>query len=358
MLNTEQEKGISGEKALTLLLPKNRIFNDSASRGTSNLIDSPTTNLREWNRIKYSWASNLYRNMLNNFWIPEEISLSDDLKQYQQLTESEKFATERIIGFLNFLDSIQCTNIPRLLPYISAPEVASLLNIQAFQEEIHAQSYSYILDTITDPITRDKIYDMWREDEQLFKRNKFIADIYEKFSQNPTKENFLKTVMANYILEGIYFYSGFAFFYSLAKQGKLTSTATVFKYINRDEIIHLVIFQQIIKELRIENPELFSEEMIDELSTMMRTAVEHEIAWGQYVTNNKIIGLNNSLIDQYIKYLANTRMNSIGLPIIYKDINENPLPWVEEYSRINNSKTDFFEKKVTSYNKVSFDDLE
>ena len=130
------------------------------------MIGGNTTNLREWNRIKYDWANQMYRTMLNNFWIPEEISLNEDVKQFPYLTDYERRAFDKIIAFLNFLDSIQSENLPNLSRYITASEVASLLNIQAFQEEIHAQSYSYILDTVTNPITRDKIYDEWRTDKR------------------------------------------------------------------------------------------------------------------------------------------------------------------------------------------------
>ena len=103
--------------------------------------------------------------------------------------------------------------------------------------------------------------------------------------------------MANYILEGIYFYSGFSFFYTLARQGKMTATSTLFKYINRDEVTHLVLFQNILKELKKENPDLFTPAFEEELREMMRIGVEHEVAWGQYVTNNQILGLNDALID-------------------------------------------------------------
>ncbi len=234
-------------------MDKKKIFNEYGERGTSSMINGNTTNLREWNRIKYDWSRMLYRTMLNNFWIPEEIALNEDIKQFPYLTDGERNAFDKIISFLNFLDSIQTENLPNLSRYITAPEVTSLLNIQAFQEEIHAQSYSYILDTVTNPITRDKIYDMWREDEHLLKRNKFIADIYQRFNENPNEENFLRTIIANYILEGIYFYSGFSFFYTLARQGKMTATSIIFKYINRDEVTHLVLFQNIIKEMRIKS---------------------------------------------------------------------------------------------------------
>lgn len=333
---------------------KKKIFNEYGDRGTQSIINGNTTNLREWNRIKYDWATHLYRTMLNNFWIPEEIALNEDVKQFNYLTDGERNAFEKIISFLNFLDSVQSENLPNLSRYITASEVSSLLNIQAFQEEIHAQSYSYILDTVTNPVTRDKIYDMWREDENLLNRNRFIADIYQAFNDNPTQENFLRSVMANYILEGIYFYSGFSFFYTLARQGKMTATSTIFKYINRDEVNHLVLFQHIIKELKNEIPTFFEEE----LREMMRIGVENEIKWGQYVTNNEILGINNDLIDKYIKYLSNLRLKAIGLKELYPEINKNPMLWIESFSKINNTKTDFFEAKVVNYTKSAVFDFD
>ncbi len=342
-------------------MEKKKIFNENGLRGTQSIIDGNTTNLREWNRIKYDWANVLYRTMLNNFWIPEEIALNEDVKQFPYLTSGERNAFDKIISFLNFLDSIQSENLPNVSRYITAPEVSSLLNIQAFQEEIHAQSYSYILDTVTNPVTRDKIYDEWRTDPILLARNKFIADIYQQFSDAPTKENLLRTIFANYILEGIYFYSGFSFFYTLARQGKMTATATIFKYINRDEVTHLVLFQDIIKELKKENPELFTEEIVNELREMMRTGVENEIEWGQYVTNNEILGINNDLIDRYIKYLSNLRLRAIGIDILYPENTDHPMAWIDGFSNINNTKTDFFEAKVTNYTKAAafdFDTLE
>ncbi|MFT4143198.1 MAG: ribonucleotide-diphosphate reductase subunit beta [Mobilitalea sp.] len=342
-------------------MTKKKIFNEQGIRGTESMINGNTTNLREWNRIKYTWANTFYRTMLNNFWIPEEISLNEDIKQFPLLTDGERNAFDKIISFLNFLDSVQTENLPNLSRYITSAEISSLLNIQAFQEEIHAQSYSYILDTVTNPVTRDKIYDEWREDKKLLKRNQYIANIYQTFNEEPTLDNFIRVVIANYILEGIYFYSGFSFFYTLARQGKMTATSTIFKYINRDEVTHLVLFQNIIKELRSENPDLFSSKVVDEIRDMMRVGVEHEISWGQYVTNNEILGINDVLIERYIKYLSNQRLKAIGIEELYPEITENPMAWIDGFSNINQTKTDFFEAKVTNYTKAAafdFEDLE
>lgn len=340
---------------------KKMIFNEHGLRGTHAIINGNTTNLREWNRIKYDWANTMYRTMLNNFWIPEEISLGEDVKQFPFLTDGERNAFDKIISFLNFLDSVQSENLPNLSRYITAPEVASLLNIQTFQEEIHAQSYSYILDTVTDPVTRDKIYDEWRVDEHLLARNRFIAQIYQDFNEDATQHNLIRVLIANYILEGIYFYSGFSFFYTLARQGKMTATSTIFKYINRDEITHLVLFQNILKEVKNENPDIYTPELIEEIRGMMKDGVENEISWGQYVTNNEILGLNNELIERYIKYLSNLRLRAIGVEVLYPEITENPMAWIDSFSNLNNTKTDFFEAKVTNYTKAAafdFDDLE
>lgn len=339
-------------------MKKKKIFNENGDRGTQGILNGNTTNLREWNRIKYQWTNNLYRNMLNNFWIPEEISLFDDIKQFKNLTNGERNAFNKIISFLNFLDSIQSENLPNISRFITASEVCSLLNIQAFQEEIHAQSYSYLLDTITDPISRESIYDEWRNDKNLFERNKYIASIYERFNVDNSLDNFIKVLMANYILEGIYFYSGFSFFYTLARQGKMTSTSTILKYINRDEITHLVLFQEIIKELQKEQPQIFTNKLKEELRDMMRIGVENEIAWGQYVTNNEILGINNELIEKYIKYLSNLRLRAIGLEILYPEIISNPMEWIESFSNINNTKTDFFEQKVINYTKAGVFDFD
>ncbi|MGE5705004.1 MAG: ribonucleotide-diphosphate reductase subunit beta, partial [Clostridia bacterium] len=154
-------------------------------------------------------------------------------------------------------------------------------------------------------------------------------------------------------LESLYFYSGFSFFYTLARQGKMTGTATMIKYIQRDELTHVVLFQNMFRELRGENPELFTDELIDELREMMRTAVTHEVGWGQYVLNNEIAGITNDIIERYIKYLSNQRLKALDIPILYPEQSEHPMKWVDSFANLNQTKTDFFEQKVTNYTKSS-----
>ena len=323
------------------------------------MINGNTTNLNDFNNMKYGWVSDWYRQAMNNFWIPEEINLSQDLKDYFKLNEAERSAYDKILSFLIFLDSIQTANLSNISNYITASEVNLCLTIQAFQEAVHSQSYSYMLDTICSPEKRNEILYQWKDDKILLERNKFIGELYNNFLREPNKYNLVKTIMANYILEGIYFYSGFMFFYNLERNGKMPGSAQEIRYINRDKNTHLWLFRNIIKELQKEEPGLFNDDLKKELVDMMKKGVKNEIAWGHYVIGDNIQGINKKLIEDYIKYLGNLRLSAIGLPKIYDGYDENPALWVDVLADANSVKTDFFEAKSTAYAKAAtlIDDL-
>lgn len=340
---------------------KKPLFNEFGDTETSKkrMINGNTTNLNDFNNMKYSWVSDWYRQGMNNFWIPEEINLAQDLKDYKKLTEEERTAYDKILSFLIFLDSIQTANLSNINNYITASEVNLCLTIQAFQEAVHSQSYSYMLDTICSPEKRNEILYQWKDDKILLERNKFIGDQYNTFLNEPTKHNLLRTIMANYILEGVYFYSGFMFFYNLEKNGKMPGSAQEIRYINRDENTHLWLFRSIIRELQNEEPELFTEEIKEELREMIKIGVRNEIEWGEYVIGDNIQGINKKLINDYIKYLGNMRASSIGLGKLYEGYDKNPAEWVDRQADANSVKTDFFEAKSTAYAKAAtlIDDL-
>lgn len=168
-------------------------------------------------------------------------------------------------------------------------------------------------------------------------------------------------MMANYVLEGVYFYSGFMFFYNLSRNGKMPGSAQEIRYINRDENTHLWLFRSIILELRKEHPELFTDEMVDELRELLKEGVRQEIAWGHYVIGDDIPGLNRQMVADYIQYLGNLRWTSLGYEVLYPDQEKEPesMKWVSQYSNANMVKTDFFEARSTAYAKSTalVDDL-
>jgi ribonucleoside-diphosphate reductase beta chain len=343
-----------------ILQPK-KLFNPSASRDLDvrKLIGGETNNLMMLSSNKYDWSFKLYRTMMGHFWIPEEISLGQDKLQFEtQLTDNERDTFDKIISFLVFLDSLQVANLPNINDFVTLSEVNLLLTIQGYQEALHSQSYGYILETIANERQQD-IYAIATTDPYLVKRNQLIADYYQEFIDEQTKRGFVKVCMANYILEGLYFYAGFSFFYNLARNGKMTGVGTEIKYINRDELSHLALFQNMFRELRKEEPQLFTLGLEDELRQMMKNAVEHEIEWSRYAIGDKIQGLSTDLLGKYVKYISNQRLSRIGLAPLYPEIDQDPLPFVDQFTKFNQMKTDFFEEKVTNYVKgnLKLDDI-
>ena len=201
----------------------------------------------------------------------------------------------------------------------------------------------------------------WKTDEHLLRRNTFIGNCYNEFQERKDAPTLLRVMMANYILEGIYFYSGFMFFYNLSRNGKMSGSAQEIRYINRDENTHLWLFRNIITELQKEQPELFTAESVHALREMMHESVEQEIAWGHYVIGDDIPGLNRQMISDYIRYLGNLRWTSLGYPALYPGFESEPesMEWVSQYADANMVKTDFFEARSTAYAKSTalIDDL-
>ena len=339
----------------TIKLKKSPLFNPDGDTEVQKrkIIGGNTTNLNDFNNMKYAWVSRWYRQAMNNFWIPEEINLSQDMKDYPMLSGYEKRAYDKILSFLVFLDSIQSVNLPSIREYITANEINLCLNIQTFQECVHSQSYSYMLDTICSPVERDEILYQWKTDKHLLKRNTFIGDLYNEFQENKDHKTFLKVLIANYILEGVYFYSGFMFFYNLSRQGKMPGSAQEIRYINRDENTHLWLFRNIILELKREQTELFTEENIAMIKEMFKEGVRQEIQWGCYVIGDNIPGLTTKMVESYIYYLGNQRCMDLEFGILFPGYEKEPadMTWVNIFANPNDIKTDFFEAKSTAYAK-------
>jgi len=334
-------------------MKKNQIFNPTGDDAVTNrtIIKGNTTGLFNLNEVKYPWARSMYPLMIGNFWVPEKVGgLADDAIMFQQLTQPEQRAYKGVISFLTFLDSIQTVNLPHFSDYITSPEVNLILAIQSFQEAIHSQSYTTILETVVDAKDRDEIFYFWRDDEILLKRNEYIGKIYQEFNDNPNDETFFRALLGNYLLESLYFYNGFAFFDTLVYNSKMIATGRMINYIRRDELTHVVIFVNILKEIRKEFPQMFDEDMI---KTMFRDAVGQEIAWGRHILGNGIPGITNETTEQYTQWLANERLNRLEIGPLYPEVTKSPYKHLESMADNNSEKTNFFESTVVNYTQSS-----
>lgn len=316
------------------------------------IIKGATTGLFNLNAVKYPWAKSLYQVMVGNFWVPEKVSgLKDDARMFHtDLSAEEQRAYKGILSFLTFLDSIQTVNLPHFSDYVTSPEVNLILSIQAYQEAIHSQSYATILETVVDSKERDEIYYFWRTDSVLLERNKYIGQIYQDFLDNPSDANFFRGVVANFLLESIYFYNGFAFFDTLVDHMKMLATGRMIAYIRRDELTHVTIFANLIREIKKEFPALYDEKLVLD---MMKTAVEQEITWGKHILGDKIVGINGQTTESYTRWLANKRLAMLNIPPLYPEAIDNPYKHLDRLQDVNSDKGNFFETTVVNYTQSS-----
>lgn len=348
-METKVSQGISRKK----------IYNPESTESVSErkIFGGNPTSMFDLNKIKYQWAYNLWKMMLANTWFPEEVNMNADKRDYNGgLTAQEKLGYDRALAQLIFMDSLQTNNlIDNINPYITSPEINLILVRQAYEEALHSQSYAVMVESIS--ANTSEIYDMWRGDMQLRSKNDHIANVYIELSKNPNEQNLLKVMFANQILEGIYFYSGFSYFYTLARSGKMLGSAQMIRFIQRDEVTHLLLFQNIINSLRKEQPHLFTPALKEEVIEMFKKAVDVESQWGEYITQGQILGLTTEIIREYIQHLADERLKAVGFESLYNS--KNPIKWVEQFASFNEQKTNFFEAKVTNYSKgsIDFDDF-
>lgn len=301
-----------------------RLFMPENSDDNIRVINGETTNLLNLENVKYQWAHDIFDRIFANNWLPHKTPMGDDKTNWKTLSADEQEAYKNIISFLEFLDSIQTNNLPNISNYITSPDIVYVLARQTFDEAVHSKSYGWILSSIFSHKEASEIVYKWRENTLLLERNEFIAGMYEEFiTKEQTPESFIKVCIANYLLEGLYFYNGFYFFHNLASRGLMMNTDTQIRYIQRDEIQHCDIFKNIILETFKENPGLKerTEEMIYDL---FRTAVEWEIKFSTDIIGDKILGMTSESIIDYTNYLGNKRLRDIGLKHIFEKGKKNP----------------------------------
>jgi ribonucleoside-diphosphate reductase beta chain len=307
-------------------------------------------------RMKYQWALNLWDTMEANTWFPREVQMTGDAKDYKYLSPAEKRMYDLVLSQLIFMDSLQTNNLmDNINPYITVPEINACLSRQSYEEANHSKSYAVMVESISD--NTDTIYDMWKNDAKLREKNDYIAGVYKNLAGGITDEKIVLAMFANQILEGIYFYAGFAAMYALGKSGKMLGSSQMIRFIQRDEVTHLLLFQNMINSTRKERPELFTKELEETVRAMFRRAVELEASWGAYITQGQILGFTDAIITQYIQYLADKRLDAVGYAPMYNV--KHPIPWVDGYASFNDQRTNFFEGNVVNYSKgsIDFDDF-
>lgn len=337
-------------------LNRQLIFHTEAPNQSTRIILGECSGILNWNDIRMPHMYKLYKVLLQNYWIADEIPMAKDAQQFPFLAEEEKHAFKINISLLAVLDSMQTLFVGDVKSYFTDSSLEAIAAIIAQQEVVHNQSYSYVLSSLVSEQEQKEIFEYWKKDHILLARNQFIANIYQSFRDNPTPQTFLEALVADLILEGIFFYSTFAFFYNLALDQKMMATSQMISYIQRDENQHCYFFGEVFKQLLVDIPELNTDTNHQYVYNMIDHAVQLEMSWAHYTLKN-VRGINLRELSDYIKHIANRRLSLIGMEKMYNGVDVNCMPWIKPFAdeALNTTKTDFFEAKSRTYSKVSDD---
>ena len=307
--------------------------------------------------FKYEWAWKKYLDGSANHWMPEEIAMHDDIKLWNDpkgLTEDERKIVETNLGFFSTADSLVANNLVlAVYKHITNPECRQYLLRQAFEEAIHTHAYTYCVQSLG--LDESRIFNMYREIPAVATKAEwalpFTQSLGDPNFKTGTLENnqrLLRDLIAFYVVfEGIFFYVGFTQILSMGRRNKLTGVAQQFQYILRDESMHMNFGIDVINQIKLENPELWQPNFQEEMIKLVRKGVELETQYAYDTMPKPILGINASLYEEFIKFIANRRLAQIGLPEQYPGAT-NPFEWMSEIMDLKKEKN-FFETRVTEY---------
>jgi len=322
------------------------------------LINCKAVDVNQLWPLKYEWAWEHYINGCANHWMPTEVGMQRDIEMWKsgKLSEGEKQVIMRNLGFFATGESLVANNIVlAIFKHVTNPEARQYLLRQAFEEAIHTHTFHYVCESLG--LDGREVFNMYHEVDSIANKDQFVMKLTtgvldDNFKTDTIEgvQQFIKNLVGFYvIMEGVFFYSGFAMILSLHRRNIMTGIGEQFQYILRDETIHLNFGIDLINGIKEENQQAWTPQLKEELSDMIKEAVEYEVKYAEDCLPDGILGLNAGLFRPYVQYIANRRSERIGLGKLYSD-NEakNPFPWMSETIDLAKEKN-FFETRVTEY---------
>ena len=307
--------------------------------------------------FKYDWAWTKYLSACNNHWMPQEVNMTADIALWKSddgLTEDERMVIERNLGFFSTADSLVANNLVlAVYKHITNPECRQYLLRQAFEEAIHTHAYQYCIESLG--MDESRLFNMYREIPSVATKAQWalpytqsLGDINFKTGTPENDQRLLRDLIAFYVVfEGIFFYVGFTQILSMGRNNKMKGVAEQFQYILRDESMHMNFGIDVINQIKLENPHLWTEDFKKDMVKLVLEGVELEKKYAYDTMPRGILGLNAPMFEEYLKYIANRRLTQIGLPEEFKGA-QNPFPWMSEVLDLKKEKN-FFETRVTEY---------
>ena len=307
--------------------------------------------------FKYKWAWEKYLATCANHWMPQEINMNRDIALWKSpngLTEDERRIVKRNLGFFVTADSLAANNIVLgTYRHITAPECRQFLLRQAFEEAIHTHAYQYIVESLG--LDESEIFNANNEVASIRNKDNFLIPFIDAIMDPQfvtgtpeADQTLLKSLIVfACLMEGLFFYVGFTQILALGRQNKMTCAAEQYQYILRDESMHCNFGIDLINQIKLENPHLWTPAFKAELKGLFERAVELEYRYAEDTMPRGVLGMNASMFKGYLRYIANRRATQIGLEALFPN-EENPFPWMSEMIDLKKERN-FFETRVIEY---------
>ena len=307
--------------------------------------------------FKYKWAWEKYLAGCANHWMPQEINMSRDIALWKDpagLSEDERRIVKRNLGFFVTADSLAANNIVLgTYRHITAPECRQYLLRQAFEEAIHTHAYQYIVESLG--LDEAEIFNAYHEVDSIRKKDEFLIPFIDTLTdpafKTGTQENdqkLLKSLIVfSCIMEGLFFYVGFTQILAMGRQNKMTGAAEQYQYILRDESLHCNFGIDLVNQIKLENPHLWTTAFRQEIAELFKQAVELEYRYAEDTMPRGVLGLNAVMFKSYLRFICNRRCMQIGLDQLFPN-EENPFPWMSEMIDLKKERN-FFETRVIEY---------
>ena len=344
------------------------VFNrDKIDFTKQNMFFGADQNTQRYDTFRHPVFDKLNQTMLGYFWRPEEVSLQKDRADFASFRPEQKHIFTSNLKYQTLLDSVQGRG-PCLafLPHVSIPELEGCIVTWDFFETIHSRSYTHIMKNVyADPA---EVFDTILDDKEIIKRAISVTKNYDAFSEaadnwtyhkkgsmRDVKKKLYLAMMNVNILEGLRFYVSFACTFAFGELKLMEGSAKIISLIARDESQHLALSTHVLKlwSQGKDDPEMvkIAKECEDEVYDMWRTCVEEEKAWAKYLfKDGSMIGLNDTLLHQYVEYIANRRLKALGYKQIFDaPVNTNPLPWTQHWLSSSGLQVAPQETEVESY---------
>ena len=307
--------------------------------------------------FKYDWAWQKYLDGCANHWMPQEVNMTADIslwKNPEGLTDDERRIVMRSLGYFSTADSLVANNLVlAVYRHITNPECRQYLLRQAFEEAIHTHAYQYCVESLG--MDEGEVFNMYRELPSIAKKaawslthTQALGDPNFKTGTPEDDQELLRNLIGFYaVTEGIFFYCGFTQILSMGRRNKMTGVAEQFQYILRDESMHLNFGIDMINQIKLENPHLWSAQFQEEVTQMIVEGMQLEIEYAKDSMPRGVLGMNSAMMEEYLKFIANRRLSQLGLKEQFPNA-QNPFPWMSEIMDLRKEKN-FFETRVIEY---------